>query len=67
MYSLTWLPQARPFKLATNRWKTHKTKEAIKGVLQEVDKRRQEARDQRAARGLCGQRRKVKLKLKAVA
>jgi hypothetical protein len=34
-YSLTWLPQVRPFKLATNRWKTHKNKEAVRGALKE--------------------------------
>jgi hypothetical protein len=67
MYLLTWLPQLEPFKLATNRWKTFKTKQEVNGVLRWVRQRRQEARDRRAARGWCGQRRTVKVKVKAVA
>jgi hypothetical protein len=66
MYRLTWLPQAVPFALATNRWKTYKTDEEIKGVLDVVYRRRAEARAQRAARGFKGQRRR-KPQLKLVA
>jgi hypothetical protein len=58
MYRLTWLPQATPFALATNRWKTYKTDEAIKGVRGVVYRRRAETRAQRAARGFKGQRRR---------
>ena len=51
--------------VATNRWKTHKTDEEIKCVL-DVVYRRAEARAQRAARGFKGpRRRKPQLRLVA--
>src|SRR5439155_12553267 len=62
-YALTWLPQPTRGKLATNRWREIKTLEGAKAVVEVAIERREKERDERAARGLKGQRHKPKLKV----
>jgi hypothetical protein len=61
-YALTWLPQPALGKPATNRWRNIKTPESAQAVLAVAMERREAERDQRAARGFKGQRRRPKLK-----
>jgi hypothetical protein len=61
-YALTWLPQPSLGKPATNRWREIKTAAAAQAVLRGAIERREAERNERAARGFKGQRRKPMLK-----
>jgi hypothetical protein len=64
-YALTWLPQPALGKNATNRWREIKSREVANAVLEVAIERREAERDEKAARGLKGQRRRPKLRVVA--